>query len=188
MLDVNELADKLKGCPHANVKQIGEEHFTPEFLKHVVGGFLAAKCMSEGLQVTYEPTEADKLVVHYCARSLIKDLWEFAIPRLKEFVKPDGRFDLEKGLASGDYGSLTEDLTSNFDIGREMIYWTNARIYGSWVQNLNQRYKASGGNELVPIMFQVYQLHSAFLNGGDLGAETIMDATFTRAGRKSFHG
>lgn len=186
MLDVDGLADKLKGCPHANVKQIGEEHFTPEFLKYVVGGFLHAKRMAEGLQVTYEPTEVDKLVAHYCARDLIKDLWEFAIPKLRDFVKPDGRFDLEKGFASGDYGSLTEDLTHNFDIGRKMIYWTNAGIYDSWVQNLHQRYRESGGNELVPIMFQVYQLHSASLNGGDLGAETIMNATFTRAGQENF--
>lgn len=186
MLEVDGLADKLKGCPHANVKQLGEEHFTLDFLKSTVNGFLQAKRMAEGLYVTYEPSELDKCVAHYCARGLIKDLWEFAVPRIREFVNPDGKFNLEKGLASGDYGSLTDDLMHNFDVGREMIYWTNARIFDDWVQSLHKRYRASEGKDPVPVMFQVYQLHSAFLNGGDLGAESIMNATFTRAGSENF--
>ena len=186
MLDVDGLADKLRGCPHANVKQLGEEYFTLDFLKRTADGFLRASAMSEGLTVHYEPTEVDKCVAHYCARNLINDLWEFSIPRIRQFVQPDRRFDLEKALESGDYGVLTDDLSHNFDVGRKMIYWITAKAYDEWVQNLGDRNKSSKGQDSISVMYKVYKLHSAFLNGANLRAESIMDVTFTRAGSENF--
>lgn len=187
MPDVNGLAERLKGCHHANVKQLGEEHFTVDFLESYSGGMMHALRMAEGLgQITYHPSELDKCVIHNCARNLIQDLWKSGIPRIKEFVDSNGRFDLEKALASGDYGKLSDKLAHNLDVGREVIYGITSKVYDDWVQNLRQRNSLSRTEDPIPLMYTVYRLHSVLIGGGDWQAPSIMDATFTSVGREIF--
>ncbi|MEK6949065.1 MAG: hypothetical protein AABX34_02510 [Nanoarchaeota archaeon] len=187
MPDINDLAQRLEGCHHANVERLGEEYFTVDFLEHSAGGMMHALRMAEGVgPITYHPSELDKCVIHYCVRNLIQDLWEFGIPRIKRFVDSNGRFDLEKALASGDYGNLSDELAHNLDVGREVVYGITSKVYDDWVQNLKQRNQLSRTEDPIPLTYTVYKLHSVLISGGDWQAPSIMDATFTSAGRENF--
>jgi hypothetical protein len=189
MSDTEDLAERLKGCTHANVKQLGEEHFTTDFLEKMSRGLAHGLRVTEGsgLQAAYHPTELDKCVIHYCVRNLIQDLWKFGTHTIKEFLDPNGRFDLEKALLSGDYGSLSDDLPQNLDVGREIYYGITKKIYDAWVDNLRERNKLGPEVDAIPLMFALYRYHNALVSGIGLQAVTILENTFTSAGSKHFH-
>jgi len=186
MSNIDDLATRLQGCTHANVKQLGEEYFTKDFLESTLNEMMRAVRMAEAWgSITYHPSELDKCAIHYCVRDLIRDLWDFSIPRIRHFVDSNGRFNLEKALESGDYGNLSSDINHNLDVGRSIIAGITSKIYSDWVQNLKEREKSNRG-DLVPLMYMVYVLHSVLIDGGDKESPTIMDKTFSSAGRENF--
>ena len=111
-------------------------------------------------QVKYMPSEFEKCVMHYCVRNLIQDLWNFSSPRISQFVDSNARFDLEKALASGNYGVLSDDIRQNLDVGTKMIYGITSKSYDDWVANLEYRSKLDNEQDKIPLMYKVYRLHS----------------------------
>ena len=187
MSDLADLEEKLRGCTHANINKLGEEYFTADFLESMANGLNHAVRTSEDFfLVEYQPSEFIKCVIHYCVRNLIRDLWEFSSPRIAQFVDENGRFDLEKALSSGDYGSLSDDMTHNLDVGRKIIYGITSEVYDNWIGALKKRRSLGSAQDPIPLMYAVYKLHSVLLNDGDWQTPSIMDATFTSAGRENF--
>ena len=184
MKDIGELTRSLTGATHANVQQIGDEICTAEFLDKTIDGMTHAWRMMQGVGAEYHPSEFNKVLVHYCVRHLIQDLWESGVPELLLFIDNNGRFILENGLGFGGH-QLTSDLSANLEIGKEIICEITSKMYREWIENLKQRNERNG-KDPIPLIYMVYHFHSALIHGGDMSQRTIMDTTFTRAGKEHF--
>lgn len=186
-MKIEELEANLKGATHANLKQIAKEYFTPEFLEREATMLFTTAKMAEGLPffVNHRPSELDKCVIHYCSRELISDLWGFSTPTLSRFVADDGRFRLDDAFAEGEGNQLATDVRGNLEVGKRLISDMTHQLWVDWVQDLGQRHKRDPRDQAA-VMFTIYRSYSMLLCGGDWSVPTIMEATFTSAGRENF--
>ncbi len=185
-MNKTELENHLRGVAHLNLKQLSEEHFSREFLYTEAHGlFLTAKMAGDlGMTVTYHPTELQKCLTHYCSRELIKDLWNKSSPTIRQYLTPEGKFDLDTAFASQGLGH-SKNIHRYLARGKTFIYDTTQKLYGDWLDSLREEEKAQPNN-LKTLMLLYYRSHSTLINGGDWSIPTVMEMTFTSAGKETF--
>ncbi len=186
-MKTTSLEKQLAGCTHVNLKQLAEEHFTPAFIETTAERLLTAAGMTRnlGFQVRYEPKELEKCVVHHCARELIRDLWDFSLPAVKELIKNDGRFDLDKAVERGALEHPGDSLEENLENGQFFISKTTNNLHDRWVDSLKERYQADRRDQMA-IKYMLYRSYQILICGGELEQPTILERTFASAGKETF--
>lgn len=187
-MGIEQLEKDLEGRKSVNLNRIAGEHFTPGFLEAEAGRLMYVATMAAdlGMPVQYNPPELEKCVVHFSARRLIGDLWKFSIPKIKPFVTEEGRFDLDRAVTDGKIGKPSKDIEGNLVAGFEFVYDLTSETYAEWLEDLKRRYQEDPHDPMATL-YRIYKAHSVLISGGDWQSRTILDSTFTSAGKERFN-
>lgn len=189
MQETTNLDQKLEGCPSVNLKQLAKKHFTIEYLqqqKEILMNGCRQKLDSEN-QEPYFPSRAQKCLIHYCSGELIKDLWSFSQPKLKDFLDENNRSDLEKFLQLDSSYELSDNLGENIRLGDNIIYKLKYNIFDNWIESLGMRVEKGNESDSIPLMWEVYHYYSQLAYQMDFGCSSNMERSFTSAGGMRFH-
>ncbi len=188
----SSLEKQLQGCRHINLKRLAAEHFSPAYLESTANSLLTGAEMTAniagrmGMPIGYELTEETKCAVHHSARELIGDLWAHSLPTVRRFVKADKRFDLDKAESDGLIDPpFKGDLQDNLNAGQQFIATTTNDLFGAWLAGLKQRYEKDNHDPMA-VMYMLYRAYSILITGGDREEPSILERTFTSAGRETF--
>ncbi|HUQ84808.1 MAG TPA: hypothetical protein VM077_00645 [Candidatus Limnocylindrales bacterium] len=81
--------------------------------------------------------------------------------------------------------NLTPHIDNNLDTGRKFIFGMTDQLYGDWLDDVQRRYNEDPDDQTT-LFLTIYRTHSALIVGGDWSYRTIMDNTFSSAGREIF--